>query len=67
MNQYFLKSFFALTAFLTIYAYSSSKKVQIDTISEDSLKREQAIVPDTFVLPHIPDEMTNSMPVPNIS
>lgn len=60
MNQYFLKSFFALTAFLTIYAYSSSKKVQIDTISEDSLKREQAIVPDTFVLPHIPDEMTNS-------
>ncbi|HBK40509.1 MAG TPA: DUF5106 domain-containing protein, partial [Porphyromonadaceae bacterium] len=43
-----------------IYACSSSKKAQIDTIGEDSLKREQTIVPDTFVLPYIPEEMTNS-------
>ena len=60
MNQYLLKFLFVLNAFLMIYACSSSKKAQIDTIGEDSLKQEQAILPDTFVLPYIPEEMTNS-------
>lgn len=60
MNQYFLKLFFLFIAFLVIYSCSSSKKAQIDVPDEDSLKREQTIVPDTFVLPDIPAEITNS-------
>ena len=60
MKRYFLKSFFLLAAFLAICSCSSSKKAQVDITGEDSLKREQTIVPDTFVLPHIPTEITNS-------
>lgn len=60
MNQYFLKSIFVFIAFLVIYSCSSSKKTQIDATGDDSLKLEQTIVPDTFVLPNIPAEITNS-------
>lgn len=60
MDQYFLKSFFVFVAFIAIYSCSSSKKAQVDVTGDDSLKLEQTIVPDTFVLPNIPAEITNS-------
>lgn len=60
MNQYFLKSFFVLITALAIYSCSSSKKAQSDVSEEDSPIRTQIIVPDTFVLPDIPSEITNS-------
>ncbi|HHV84237.1 MAG TPA: DUF5106 domain-containing protein [Petrimonas sp.] len=60
MSRFFLKSFFLFSTFLVIYSCSSSKKAQVDTIDEDSLKREQTIVPDTFVFPDVPDEITKA-------
>ena len=60
MDQYFLKSFFVFMAVLLIYSCSSSKKAQSDVSEEDSPIRTQIIVPDTFVLPDIPAEITNS-------
>ncbi|MDO5522979.1 MAG: DUF5106 domain-containing protein [Bacteroidia bacterium] len=60
MIQYFLKLFFLLIASLAVCCCSSSKKAQTDAPEEDSPIRTQIIVPDTFVLPEIPAEITNS-------
>ncbi|MDO5663782.1 MAG: DUF5106 domain-containing protein [Bacteroidia bacterium] len=59
MNQYFFKSVFVLIAVLAIYSCSSSKKAQSDVPEEDSPIQTQIIVPDTFVLPDVPTEITN--------
>lgn len=59
MNRYCLRIFLVLFAIITIFSCSSSKNAQSDTAAEDSLKQVYTIVPDTFVLPDIPVEMTN--------
>ncbi len=59
MNRYFLRIFLVLIAIITVFSCSSSKNAQSDTAAEDSLKQVYTIVPDTFVLPDIPVEMTN--------
>lgn len=43
-----------------IASCSSSKKTQTDTTPEELTELQQTIVPDTFVLPIVPETMTNS-------
>ncbi|MGI6046713.1 MAG: DUF5106 domain-containing protein [Petrimonas sp.] len=60
MNRYSLYLFFTVVALVIVFSCSSSKKAQSDVSEEDSPIRTQIIVPDTFVLPDIPAEITNS-------
>lgn len=59
MTRYFLKTSLTIIAFVTFLSCSSSKSAQGDTTAEDSLRQAQTIVPDTFVLPTLPAELTN--------
>lgn len=59
MSRYFIHLFFIGVVFLTIQACSSSKRAHSEMSDEETLTEEQTIVPDTFVLPHVPAELTN--------
>lgn len=55
--------FISMVVFLMVmigYSCSSSKKTQADMSPEEMEAKLQTIVPDTFVLPDIPEEITNA-------
>ena len=59
MKTFFLNLLVASTLVFGVYACSSSKKAQNEISGEDSLRRAQTILPDTFVLPDVPAALTN--------
>lgn len=59
MKPLYINFFLAGVLFFSFFACSSSKKAQSDVQSEDSLRQVSLIVPDTFVLPDLPKELTN--------
>lgn len=60
MKKHLFISYIVLLLLVVGYGCSSSKKTQADTSQEEMEAKVQTIVPDTFVLPEIPETIANA-------
>lgn len=59
MMKKFYTIILAILSCIIVVSCSSSKKTQSDSTSDELVTQSQAIVPDTFVLPEVPETITN--------